>query len=185
MEMQKKLDDNEWITVKSKKSYVPQAEFNYGKQQKQSFNKNHIQTTIHKPGTVTYNNGDTIIHGSPNVKQMMRDGNYSITKNTKNTSGNVQKQTIINMSKIEDNINGPTLTYVSFPLAIRIANGRNEYIDPNTSVKGITQQELATLIGGITAGDVRAVENTSGKTVFDPVLISKICNKLNISASNS
>jgi hypothetical protein len=155
-----------------------------------TYTQSYRNTSVSKtptPGSVTYDkNGNTIIHGKPNIALLKRNGNTVVeeTKNISNSGFNNKKD--VNLKNLENDIDGPpTLKYVSSTLSNRIISARNMYPNSKTGKTGITQKELAELVEGINIADIKAIENKSTPAVYNSKIIGRICNKLNISASNT
>ena len=171
-----------WTTVPKKRSMQVYKEESSSAKKSTSHENDEWNEASYVP--VTYQGGNTIIHGRPNDAMKMRKGEYTVTK-AKTTTNSSAKTADIDIRNLENTEEGPTLTYVSFALAKRIAEARNSYINPKTGANGITQQELANLVTGLSLADIKSVESTSAQTVYNGKLVNKICNKLGISASNS
>jgi hypothetical protein len=65
-----------------------------------------------------------------------------------------------------------------------MATGRAEYQLPGKEKKGITQQELANLLGNITLAEIKMYESTANPAVYNSKVISRICSKLGVSPKN-
>lgn len=175
---------NEWTTVTSKPKVAPKIHTATTSLPSTDTYSTNYGSAIRSP--VTYQGGHTVIHGKTNDTMKMRNGEYTIEKTTKDlsNSGSKLKTPDISMKNL-DSVDGPTLKYVCVVLAKRISSARGNYIDPKTGAKGISRQNLASLIPGVSVTDINEVESLEGKTVYNAKLVNKICNKLGISSANS
>ena len=145
-----------------------------------------VKSTSKKPSSVsgpsyTRDNNVTVIHGNPNVAMKMREGEYSVDRN-KPTTNTILKKPDTDLRKLDGE--NPQLTYVCHALAVRMATGRSEYQLAGKEKKGITQQELANMLGNITLAEIKMYESTSNPAVYNSKVISRICSKLGVSPKN-